>query len=129
MDLDELLAESDFVSLSASLNDSSYHLIGTRELDAMKPTAVLVNTARGPIVDESALVRALGSGSIAGAALDVFEEEPLPAGSPLHGMKNVLLSPHNAFNTTDEVEFVHENTVNMLIEALREPTGSGLAEG
>lgn len=94
--LDELLAESDYVSLHTPLTPETRHLIGTAELAAMKPTAVLVNTSRGPVVDEPALVRALSEGEIAAAGLDVFEEEPLPADSPICEMKNALLTPHVA---------------------------------
>ena len=91
--LDDLLARSDFVSIHAPLKDGTHHLIGEAELSRMKSTAFLVNTARGPIVDESALVRALDEGRIAGAALDVFEHEPAidPA---LAEMPNVVLTPH-----------------------------------
>lgn len=92
--LDELLAQSDFVSVHASLNSASRHLIDKSKLSLMKKTAFLVNTARGQIVNETDLVRALKSSQIAGAALDVFEKEPLPSTSPLAKMKNVVLLPH-----------------------------------
>jgi len=92
--LDELLAEADYVSLHTPLTAETRHLIGAAELKAMKPTAVLINTARGPVVDEPALVEALSSGEIAAAGLDVFEEEPLPADSPLCRLENVVLTPH-----------------------------------
>jgi len=99
--LDELLAESDYISLHTPLTPETRHLIGAAELKAMKPTAVLINTARGPVVDEPALVEALAEGEIAAAGLDVFEEEPLPPDSPLCGLderlpagRQVLLTPH-----------------------------------
>jgi D-3-phosphoglycerate dehydrogenase len=92
--LDELLAESDYVSLNTPLTPETRHIIGAAELKAMKSTAVLINTARGPVVDEPALVEALSNGEIAAAGLDVFEEEPLPADSPLCRMDNVVLTPH-----------------------------------
>ena len=92
--LDQLLAESDYVSLHTPLTPETRHLVGAAELKAMKPTAVLINTARGPVVDQAALVEALAGGQIAAAGLDVFEEEPLPAGSPLAEMENVVLTPH-----------------------------------
>lgn len=99
--LDELLAGSDVVSLHLVLSPQSMGLIGERELSLMKPTAILVNTARGPMVDEEALVRALEEGRIAGAGLDVFCDEPLPPGHPLTRMDNVVLSPHVAAMTPE----------------------------
>jgi glyoxylate reductase len=90
---DELLAESDFVSIHAPLSPETHHLIAERELGLMKRSAFLVNTARGPIVDEEALARALGEGRIAGAGLDVFEREPAVEAA-LMGMPNVVLTPH-----------------------------------
>jgi glyoxylate reductase len=91
--LDQLLAESDFVSLHSPLKPETHHQIGAREIALMKPTAFLINTARGQIVDEKALVKALAKGAIAGAGLDVFEHEPkVPAA--LVKMPNVVLTPH-----------------------------------
>lgn len=116
--LDDLLANSDFVSLNCDLNPTSHHLINNVTLARMKPSAVLINTARGPIVDEPALVEALQKGRIAGAALDVFEREPLPAGSPLLEMDNVLLAPHNSNSSPAAWERVHWNTIRNLIEGL-----------
>ena len=99
-DLRALLAEADVVSLHVPLTDGTRHLIGAGELEAMRPTGVLVNTARGPIVDESALVTALRDGVLAGAALDVFEREPeVEAG--LLGLENVVLTPHLGSATRD----------------------------
>ena len=92
--LPELLERSDFVSLHVPLSSETRHLIGEAELRRMRPHAVLVNTARGPIVDENALVRALREGWIAGAGLDVFAKEPLAAGHPLWSLPNVLVTPH-----------------------------------
>ena len=117
--LDELLAKADFVSLNCTLNPTSRHLIGERELSLMKSTAYLINTCRGPVVDEPALVRALQAGHIAGAALDVFEEEPLPPDSPLRYLDNCLLAPHNANSSPIAWTKVHENTIHNLIEGLR----------
>jgi glyoxylate reductase len=88
-----LLAESDFVSVHAPLRPETVHLVGARELALMKPSAFLINSARGPIVDELALVEALREGRIAGAALDVFEREP-EVDEALLGMPNVVLTPH-----------------------------------
>jgi glyoxylate reductase len=90
---DQLLAESDFVSVHATYNAETRHLVGERELNLMKPTAYLVNSSRGPVVDEKALVRALQTGRIAGAGLDVYENEPLVEPGLLT-MKNVVLTPH-----------------------------------
>lgn len=94
VDLDTLLASSDFVSLHVPLTDSTRHLVGERELSLMKPTAVLVNTARGPVVDERALYEALRDRRIAAAGLDVFEQEPAPADNPLFSLDNVVVAPH-----------------------------------
>jgi glyoxylate reductase len=91
--MDQLLAESDFVSVHAPLNPQTRHLIGERELRLMKPGAFIVNTARGPIIDEAALVRALAERRIAGAGLDVFEHEP-KVDPALLSMTNVVLTPH-----------------------------------
>lgn len=92
--LDDLLQESDFVSLNVPHTEETERLIGQRELALMKPSAFLINTSRGGIVDEDALYKALASKSIAGAGLDVFREEPLPASSPLLKLDNVILTPH-----------------------------------
>jgi len=122
--LDSLLSNSDFVSLNCDLNPTSFHLINARTLSLMRPTAVLINTARGPIVDELALVTALQAGTIAGAALDVFEVEPLPAESPLRKMDNVLLAPHNANSSPAAWELVHWNTIHNLLTGLGIPDTS-----
>jgi phosphoglycerate dehydrogenase-like enzyme len=100
--LDRLLSESDFVCLTCPLTDETRHLIDASRLARMKSTAHLINVARGPIVDEEALVQALSDRTIAGAALDVFETEPLPSGSPLLSLENVVLAPHAAA-WTDEL--------------------------
>lgn len=116
--LEDLLARSDFVSLNCDLNPTSSHLVNAGSLAHIKPTAVLINTARGHIIDEPALVTALLAGKLAGAALDVYEEEPLPLESPLRGMDNVLLAPHNANSSPRAWERVHTNTINNLLEGL-----------
>lgn len=116
--LDDLLARADFVSVNCDLNPTSFHIINPETLAKMKPGAVLINTARGPLVDEPALVAALQAGQIAGAALDVFEEEPLPLDSPLLAMDNVLLAPHNANSSPAAWERVHLNTIRNLLDAL-----------
>ena len=93
--LDELLRRSDYVLVNCPLTPQTRGLLGKAQFALMKPDAVLVNTARGPIVDEAALIDALQSGKIAGAALDVFEREPLSPDSPLTTMENVILSSHS----------------------------------
>lgn len=90
-----LMAEADFVVTCPLLNDETRHLIGAREFARMKPTAYFVNVARGPVVDESALIAALAAGRIAGAALDVFEQEPVDPANPLLAMDNVIVTPHS----------------------------------
>ena len=121
--LDELLRRSDFVSLNCDLNPTSYHLIDAQQLGQMKPGAVLINLSRGQVVDEPALVKALQKGVIAGAALDVFESEPLPAESPLRGMDNVMLAPHNANSSPFAWNRVHWNTIRNLLAGLDIPAG------
>jgi phosphoglycerate dehydrogenase-like enzyme len=96
VDLDTLLAESDFVSLHVPLTEETYHFIGKEELLKLKPTAVLVNTARGGVVDPDALYYALRDGQIAYAALDVTEPEPIPADHPLLSLSNCIVVPHIA---------------------------------
>lgn len=114
----ELAARADVVCLACALTPENRHIVDARFLAAMREGAVLVNVARGPLVDEAALVAALESGHLGGAALDVFEEEPLPAASPLRGMENVVLSSHNANNGLRAVEAVHANTLRNLATAL-----------
>ncbi len=92
--LENLLSRSDFISLHTPLTNETRRLIGAKELSMMKPTAILINTARGQIVDQDALVQALKSGTIAGAGLDVFESEPLAMDNPLLSLNNVVLTPH-----------------------------------
>lgn len=115
---EEVLRQSDFVSIHCDLNPSSYHLMDAMAFGCMKSNACLINTARGPIVDELALIHALQQGRIAGAGLDVFEMEPLPPESPLRYMDNVLLAPHNSNSSPAAWERVHTSTVRNLIEAL-----------
>jgi len=121
LDLGTLLTQADFVSINCDLNRSSFHLVNARALSLMRPDAILINSARGPIVDEAALAAALRSGQIGGAALDVFEVEPLPPDSPLLSMDNVLLAPHNANSSPAAWERVHWNTIRILVEGLGLP--------
>jgi len=118
LDLEALLEQSDFVSVNCDLNPTSFHLMNARTLSHMRPTAILINTARGPIVEETALIAALQAGTLAGAALDVFEVEPLPVTSPLVGMDNVMLAPHNSNSSPSAWERVHWNTIRNLLEGL-----------
>ncbi len=116
--LKELLPRADFVSVNCDLNPTSFHLINAETLRWMKPGAILINTARGPIVDEAALIAALQAGQIGGAAMDVFEVEPLPLDSPLKQMDNVLLAPHNSNSSPAAWERVHWNTIRNLLDGL-----------
>jgi D-3-phosphoglycerate dehydrogenase len=118
MTLPELLEQADYLSLNCDLNPTSFHLIGRPEFSAMKSGAILINTARGAVVDQPALVKALQSGRLAGAALDVFEDEPLPANHPLRSMEHVLLAPHNANSSPKAWQRVHLSTVANLLKGL-----------
>ncbi|AEM79124.1 C-terminal binding protein [Thermoanaerobacter wiegelii] len=95
--LEELMAKSDFVSVHAPLTEKTYHLIGETEIGLMKPSAFIINTARGPVIDEKALIKALQEKRIAGAGLDVLEQEPTPSDNPLLKMDNVIITPHVAW--------------------------------
>jgi len=116
-----LLSRSDYVSLNCDLNPTSRHLMNDITLGTMKADAVLINTARGPVVDEPALIRALQAGSLRGAALDVFEVEPLPPDSPLKQIRNVLLGSHNSNSSPRAWEHVHWNTIRNLLDGLGVP--------
>jgi D-3-phosphoglycerate dehydrogenase / 2-oxoglutarate reductase len=116
--LESLLKNSDFVSLNCDLNPTSFHMMNSDTLALMKPTAVLINTARGPIVHEKSLIEALQAGRLGGAALDVFEVEPLPLDSPLMRMDNVMLAPHNTNSSPTAWERVHWNTIRNLLDGL-----------
>jgi phosphoglycerate dehydrogenase-like enzyme len=116
--IDNLLQAADVVSIHASLTPDSRGLIDARRIALMKPSAFLVNTARGPIVNESALVRALEEGRIAGAGLDVFDQEPLPAGHPLTRLTNVVLTPHIGWPTDQAYEQFAEGAADTLLAYL-----------
>jgi glyoxylate reductase len=116
--LDELLAQSDFVSIHAALTPASRGLIGEAQLRQMKQDAYVINTARGPLVDEAALARALHEGWIAGAALDVFSTEPLPMDNPLRGAPNLLLAPHQASFTRETGERVTVAAAQAIVELM-----------
>ena len=112
--LKDLIAASDYLLLATPLTPETRGMIGAAEIAAMKPSAVLINIGRGPVVDEAALIHALESGKIRGAALDVFTVEPLPAGHPFYRMTNVLVSPH----TADRVEGFLGPPVDAFLENL-----------
>jgi len=120
--LERLLSNSDFVSVNCDLNPTSYHLIDEKTLALMRPEAILINAARGPIVDEKALIEALQAKRLSGAALDVFEVEPLPLDSPLLKMDGVMLAPHNANSSPAAWERVHWNTIKNLLDGLGIPS-------
>jgi D-3-phosphoglycerate dehydrogenase len=123
--LNDLLSRADFISLNCDLNPTSRKLINQSTLAQIKSTAILINTARGQVVDESALVEALQAGTIGGAALDVFEVEPLPQDSSLLEMENVMLAPHNANSSPAAWEHVHWSTIRNLLEGLEIPYETG----
>lgn len=126
VELDDLLRRADFVSLHAPLSAETHHLIDARRLGLMKPTAIIVNTSRGHLIDEAALVRALEAGEIGGAALDVFETEPLPE-SPLRLLPNTVLSPHAAGMSATSLRAMTERCVeNILALARGRDPGAGL---
>jgi D-3-phosphoglycerate dehydrogenase len=118
VDLDDLLRSSDVVSLHLRLTPTSQGLIGQRELALMKPGSLLVNTARGALVDWPALVAALQSGHLAGAALDVFDQEPLPADHPILNCEQVVLTPHNADQTPEGINWLNAGAVDNVIAFL-----------
>jgi D-3-phosphoglycerate dehydrogenase len=108
------------VTLHCDLNPTSYHLIGRRELLLMKTSAYLINTARGPVIDEPSLVETLEARQIAGATLDVYEDEPLPPDSPLRKLDSVLLGSHNANSSPAAWQATHESSLRQLFDALTE---------
>jgi phosphoglycerate dehydrogenase-like enzyme len=116
---DELFARADVLTIHTRLSDRTRGLVGARELGLMKPAAVLVNTSRGPIVDEDALLAALHGGRIAGAALDVYAKEPLPRDHPLREAPRTLLSPHLGYVTTGTYEVMYRDAVEDIAAWLR----------
>ena len=119
VELDQLLTESDFISLHTPLIPETHHLVGERELALMKPTAVLVNTARGPIVDQRALWRSLKERRIAAAAIDVSEQEPIASDDPLLGLDNIIITPHIASASVATRLGMARMAVDNLLTALR----------
>jgi phosphoglycerate dehydrogenase-like enzyme len=116
---DELFARSDILTIHVQLSERTKGLVGARELRLMKPTAYLINTARGPIVDEAALVQALQARSIAGAGLDVFDQEPLPPDHPFTSLANTILVPHIGYVTKDQYQVRYRDTVEDIAAYLK----------
>ena len=120
--LEELLRTADFISLNCNLTAQNYHILGPQQFAMMKPGVYIINTARGPLIDEAALVQALREDKVAGAALDVFEEEPLPPDSQLRRFDTCIFGTHNGSNTLEAVTRVNELAIRNLLDGLGEPT-------
>ena len=119
MGLDNLLQVSDFITLNCNLTAANVHMLGAREFGLMKDGVFIINASRGPLIDERALVSALQSGKVAGAALDVFESEPLAADNTLLRFDNCIFGTHNASNTSEAVLRVNELAISKLIDGLQ----------
>jgi gluconate 2-dehydrogenase len=124
--MDELLAEADFLVTLTPLTAETAHLIGERELDLMKEGSFVINASRGPVIDEEALIKALRSGKLAGAGLDVFEKEPLPKDSPLLSMKNVVTTPHIAAGTHQTMANLVWTAARSMVEVLETGTSKNI---
>ncbi len=118
VELDELLSKSDYISLNCNLTPENRHMLGREQFEKMKTGVCIINTARGPLIDESALISSLKSGKVGGAALDVFEEEPLPMTSPLRTFQDVILGAHNSSNTIEAILRTNERAMENLILGL-----------
>lgn len=118
VDLETLLKESDFISVHAPLTEQSRHMLSTEQFKMMKNTAYVINTSRGALIDEEALIKALEDGEIAGAGLDVFEKEPIDADSRLRFMDNVVLVGHLAFNTNEAMVDLHKEVTADIVRVL-----------
>ena len=119
VDLETLLKESDFISVHAPLTEESRHMLSTEQFRKMKNTAVVINTSRGALIDEEALIKALEDGEIAGAGLDVYEKEPFDADSKLRFMDNVVLTSHIAFNTAEAMIDLHKEVTADIVRVLK----------
>lgn len=119
VDLEELLSAADYVSIHAPLAPETHHMFNQDAFRKMKPTALLVNTARGPLVDEEALAQALDEGQIAGAALDVLSQEPPPTDTPLRGRTDVILTPHTGFYSVESLEELQTKAAQDVVRVLR----------
>jgi D-3-phosphoglycerate dehydrogenase len=117
-DFDAVLKESDFISIHCPLNDSTRHLIGEKEFKKMEKKPLLINTSRGPIIDEKALIQALQEGLVAGAGLDVLEKEPPDSKNPMLAMENVILSPHVGFYSEESISELKRRTAKNVADVL-----------
>ena len=124
--MDELLAEADFLVTLTPLTAETTHLIGEREFGLMKEGSFIINASRGPVIDEEALIKALRSGKLAGAGLDVFEKEPLPKDSPLLSMKNVVTTPHIAAGTHQTMANLAWTAAKSMVEVLETGTSKNI---
>ena len=116
---EQLLAEADIISLNCDLNPTSHHLLGAAEFSQLRQGALVINTARGSLIDEPALVAALENGTVGGVGLDVFEDEPLPSDSSLRHLSNVLLAPHNANSSPRAYQAVHQASIDNVFSVLQ----------
>lgn len=119
VDLDTLCARSDYVSVHVPLLPETQHLLTTRHFDLMKPSTIVINTARGPVIDEQAMIAALQAGKIAGAGLDVFEQEPVRADHPFKGMDNVIMTSHAAWYSEDSELEIRTKTAQNVVDVLQ----------
>ncbi|EMF46728.1 D-3-phosphoglycerate dehydrogenase [Planococcus halocryophilus Or1] len=118
MELDKIIREADYLSVHVPLIKDTFHLLNGERFSQMKKTAVIINTARGPIIDEKALVEALEKGVIAGAALDVTEDEPIEKDSPLLNMSNVIITPHSAWYSEEAMVELRQKAANNIVQVL-----------
>lgn len=118
MNLEEIISEADYLSVHVPLIDDTFHLINEERLKQMKRNAVIINTARGPIIDEKALAEALEKGIIAGAALDVTEDEPVSIDSPLLKMDNVIITPHSAWYSEEAMIELRQKAAKNIVQVL-----------
>ena len=117
--MSQLIAESDFISLHVPLTDDTYHLFGREQFAAMRPTSVLINTARGPVVDAEALYEAVEAGLIAGAGLDVYEPEPPPMSEPYLNHDRIVTTPHAAFVSVEALEELRQRVAKQIIDVIK----------
>jgi D-3-phosphoglycerate dehydrogenase len=117
-DFDSVLKESNFISVHCPLNNSTWHLIGEKEFKKMEKKPLLINTSRGPIIDEKALIRALKEGLVSGAGLDVLETEPPDSKNPMLKMENVILSPHIGFYSEESISELKRRTAKNVSDVL-----------